>query len=103
MPFDAPSSESSDAAHAPHEEFPHDNFADDFDDDFDDAWGDDQAAGALLSALLGGMGGMDRSETVRTGAALSVDVARAWIEEHRTAALLGSFAVGVFTGAMLRD
>ena len=33
----------------------------------------------------------------------ALDMARMWVEEHQTSVMLGAFAVGVFTGALLRD
>ncbi len=32
-----------------------------------------------------------------------IDSAEEWVRENRTLALLGSFAVGVFVGVMMRD
>lgn len=34
---------------------------------------------------------------------LVIDVARAWVQEHQTAAMLGAFAFGAFIGALMRD
>ncbi|WP_456427938.1 hypothetical protein [Rhodocaloribacter sp.] len=45
------------------------------------------------------------SETETTGdapAILPVESLNAWVREHQTAALIGSFAVGVFLGVLLR-
>lgn len=36
-------------------------------------------------------------------AQLAFDVAKAWVQEHQTAAMLGAFALGTFIGAMMRD
>ena len=35
--------------------------------------------------------------------AFALDMARMWVKEHQTATMLGAFAVGVFTGSILRD
>lgn len=34
---------------------------------------------------------------------LAWDMARMWVREHQKAAMIGAFAVGVLTGAWLRD
>lgn len=34
---------------------------------------------------------------------LAVDMARMWVREHQKASMLGAFAIGVFTGAWMRD
>lgn len=34
---------------------------------------------------------------------LALDVAKTWVQEHQTAAMLGAFALGAFIGALMRD
>lgn len=34
---------------------------------------------------------------------LALEVAKAWVQEHQTAAMLGAFALGAFIGALMRD
>ncbi|WP_457653519.1 hypothetical protein [Rhodocaloribacter sp.] len=49
--------------------------------------------------------GDQRPETETTGdarAILPAESPGAWVREHQTAALIGSFAVGVFLGVLLR-
>ncbi|MFP4228759.1 MAG: hypothetical protein ACLFTE_08030 [Salinivenus sp.] len=36
-------------------------------------------------------------------ASLALTVARAWVRDHQKASMLGAFALGVFTGAWLRE
>lgn len=34
---------------------------------------------------------------------LAVEMAKEWVRQHQTAAMLGAFAVGAFVGALMRD
>jgi len=45
----------------------------------------------------------DLTSTIGPQVSLTVDMARMWVREHQKASMLGAFAMGVFTGAWLRD
>jgi hypothetical protein len=34
---------------------------------------------------------------------LAIEMAKTWVRQHQTAAMVGAFAVGAFVGALMRD
>lgn len=34
---------------------------------------------------------------------IAIEMAKEWVRQHQTAAMLGAFAVGAFVGALMRD
>lgn len=65
-----------------------------------------EGRGSSSTAPPGSLGADDERSSapdVGTSFSLASDLATQWVKTHQKATLLGSFAAGVFIGAMFRD
>lgn len=59
-----------------------------------------RGAGASTDAPPGGDG---HASAAFAGSQFALEMAKEWVRQHQTAALVGAFAVGAFVGALMRD